>query len=402
MPRLFLFSLGWAVALAFFSVSGSQAACGSTEQDRIVWARERMHPSASSSQIELVYQWLANGTRSCSQSGDLWYFRSLVEKKLGKMRDAQYSFGKAEENGSKARAEGLDPFATVTRPASSGKGQLRDKWALIVGVSTFEKSDDFLEFSGKDAKDLGSFLVQNGNFKGDHVKILVDKQATSGSIREAFGEIRTRAKADDLVLVYFSSHGQPRDLDPTGLSYVLTYDTDASSAARLYATGLQMVELAELGRWVLSRDYVLLLDTCFSGAAKAGVTGKIVPAGSDGLDPLQGLQGSGARVVISASRADERSYEDPESKHGYFTRFLIEALRQDGGQQGLSTVYQYLQERVATEVGRQDGRKQHPVMEAFGDGKSIVLSAPLLSGSHPAGLRMSGLLASAVNPTVWP
>ncbi|MDQ2949778.1 MAG: caspase family protein [Acidobacteriota bacterium] len=363
------------------SICCAWAACGNTEQDRIVWARERMHPSATKPQLDLVYQWLANGTRSCSESGDLWYYRGLAARKLNNQRDAEYSFRKAEENGSKAKGDGFDPFGAPSRTSVSPPNRIHDKWALVVGVADFKNTDDYLQYSVKDAVEFGKFLVQSGNFKQDNVKVLVDKDATTGGIREAFGTMRTKAKPDDLVLIYLSSHGQPRDLDPTGLSYVLTYDTDTSNPARTFATSLQMVELAELGRWVQAHDYVLLLDTCFSGAARPGVSGTTVPAGPDGLDPLQGLQGSGNRVVITASRADERSFEDSKSKHGYFTRFLLEALRKDNAHMPLASVYDYLRDRVSTEVADREGKQQHPVMQSFGAGRDIVLSAPLLTAS---------------------
>jgi hypothetical protein len=382
MPRANL--IAQFAALVFFSVIPScWAACGETEEDRLVWARERMHPGATEVQMKLVYQWLLNGTRSCSSSGDLWYYRGLVARKLADSRDAQYAFGKADEYGSKGKSQGFDPFAIVSRASASRPNGVHEKWALIVGVSRFQESDDFLEFSGKDAREFGGYLVQSANFKKENVRILVDQDATTAKIREAFGVIRVKAKPDDLVLIYFSSHGRPRDLDPTGLSYVLTYDTDTSSQAKVFATALQMVELAELGRWVLARDYVLLLDTCFSGAARPGVAGKIVPAGSDELDPLQGLRGSGNRVVISASRADERSYEDTESKHGYFTRFLLEALGKNGPTQALSSTFDYLSTNVSAQVGKQDGRQQHPVMQAFGQGQDIVLGAPVVAMFRP-------------------
>ncbi|MCU1233804.1 MAG: Xaut [Candidatus Solibacter sp.] len=290
-------------------------------------------------------------------------------------------FGKAEEYGSKAKVEGFDPFAITPRAPAAAPSRIRDKWALIIGVSSFAKSDDFLEFSVADAKELADTLVQAGNFKKSNIRLLVDREATTSNIREAFGEIREKAQQDDLVLVYISSHGHPRDLDPTGLSYVLTYDTDTRDSAKVFATALQMVELAELGRWVRAQGYVLLLDTCFSGAARPGVAGKIVPAGTDGFDPLQGLQGSGNRVVISASQATERSYEDPENRHGYFTRFLLEALRQSGQPQPLSSIFEYVRTRVSAAVERQDGRQQRPVMQQFGQGKDIVLNTPVTTAA---------------------
>ncbi len=330
----------------------------------------------------MVYQWLVNSTHSCTLSGDLWYYRALVANKLADAADYKYASKKADENGSKSKAQGFDPFLIVSR-APGSPNKIREKWALIIGVNSFKNTDDFLQFSVKDANDLGGYLIESGNFKKSNVTILVDKDATTVKIQEAFGDLRSKAKADDLVLVYFSSHGRPRDLDPTGLSYVITNDTDFSSPGRFFATALKMVELAELGRFVLARDYVLLLDTCFSGAASPGVNGTVVPPNSAGFDPLQGLDGAGNRVVIAASRADERSYEDGESRHGYFTKFLLEALRKDGSSQALSGIFDYLRSHVSEQVGKVDGRQQHPVMQSFGQGQEIILSAPLSAGLRP-------------------
>ncbi len=377
--------------VTFWSVVGPpalKAACGDTEEDRLVWARERMHPGASASQTRLVYQWLTNGTGSCNLSGDLWYYRGLVARKMGNSSDAAYSFRKADENGSKAQRAKFDPFTVVTRPSGS-TGKIRDKWALIIGINNLGKSDDFLQYAKSDAVALGDFLVHDAHFKNDkeHVKVLVDEKATTENIRLAFGEIRASAQPDDLVVVYLSSHGRGRELDPTGLSYVLTYDTDTTTKATTFASAIKMAELAELGRWVLSRQYVLLLDTCYSGGAQPE------SRGGDGLDPLQGLQGSGDRVVISASKAEERSFEDPETKHGYFTRYLLDALRQKGGQPTIASVFEFLQSRVPTEVSRQENRQQHPVMQAYGQGGSIVLSAQTPGTS--ARLPSAFLLANA-------
>ena len=363
-----------------FSVLNCQSlcygACGDTEQDRLVWARERMHPNISQKQMELVYQWLKNGTHSCPLSGDLWYYRGLVAKRLLNDDDARYAFGKADENGSTGEAKGFDPFNMVAH-ATSAPNAVHEKYALLVGVTKFEKSFDFLEYSGKDAHELGDYLIASASFKKENVKVLTDKEATTASIREAFGDIRAKAKADDLVLVYISSHGRERDLDPTGLSYILTYDTDTFNSAKVFASALQMVELAELGRWVLAKDYVLLLDTCYSGAAHAGVGA----SSGGGLDPLQGLEGSGNRVVISASRGDEPSYEDPGSKHGYFTRFLLDGLKNKGPGAPLSSLFEFLSSNVTMTVAQQGGHQQHPVMQSYGQGQEIVLNAPLLAAA---------------------
>jgi len=35
---------------------------------------------------------------------------------------------------------------------------------------------------------------------------------------------------------------------------------------------------------------------------------------------------------------------------------------------------------VSEQVGKLDGRQQHPVMQSFGQGQEIILSAPLSAG----------------------
>jgi hypothetical protein len=93
------------------------------------------------------------------------------------------------------------------------------------------------------------------------------------------------------------------------------------------------------------------------------------------------LAGSGNPVVISASHSDEKSYEDEDSKHGYFTRFLLEALAQAPAPQSLSAVFTYLEAHVSSRVAQIDGHQQHPVMQSFGEGRDIVLNGPVLAAS---------------------
>jgi Caspase domain len=364
-------------ALVFSAFASScWAVCGDTDQDRLVWARERMHPNADQRQIELTYRWLVNATHSCSSNGDLWYYRGLLAKKIRDQGDAGYSFRKAAEYNSLEQQRHFDPFTGAARVSAAPASVVRQKYALVVGVSTLANSDQFLEYGSRDAREFAKYLISSANFTAKNVTVLVDEKATADNIRNAFGDIHERSKADDLVLVYISSHGRPHDDDPTGISYVLTYDTDTKTPGRVFSTALKMVELAEFGRFILAHDYVLLLDTCYSGAARAGGTNVSMPSPQSTFDPLQGLAGSGNRVVISASRADEESYEDPKSKHGYFTKYLLDALNRPS-LWSVSSVFAYLSSQIASEMSQSGDRKQHPEMQTYGDGQQIILNAPV-------------------------
>ena len=55
----------------------------------------------------------------CSELGDAWYYRSLVEQQLGHDALAKYAMDKARFNGSEALQQGLNPLVLAT-PAGRG------------------------------------------------------------------------------------------------------------------------------------------------------------------------------------------------------------------------------------------------------------------------------------------
>ncbi len=70
-------------------------------------------------------------------------------------------------------------------------------------------------------------------------------------------------------------------------------------------------------------------------------------------------------MIVAASKNDQESMESERLRHGYFTYYLVEALRQQGGAEPLSQVYAFVQQHVSTEVAKDYkayGWHQDPVM----------------------------------------
>ena len=118
----------------------------------------------------------------------------------------------------------------------------------IVGISSFQHPGiPKLKYAAQDARDFREYLVKEAHFAPDHVRLLVDDKATR---RRVMSEMGTRflarvARPDDLVVVFFSTHGSPSQLDPRGKNYLVTYDTDADD---LFATGVEMQEILDAVR----------------------------------------------------------------------------------------------------------------------------------------------------------
>lgn len=258
---------------------------------------------------------------------------------------------------------------------------IRDKWALIVGISNFKDSSINLHYCAKDAKDFYDFLVTEKNFAPDHVQLLTDNTATRANILSLLGNkwLPRVAEPDDLVVIYFSSHGSPSSLDVGGVNYLVAHDTDIND---LYVTGIAMQDLSRIIKERVHCDRVMvLLDACHSGVAAPSSKG-LARSGNVNVDTI--VQGTG-QLVLSSSSPDQRSWESKRYQGSVFTKHLIEGLRKDGKMTRLGEAFNYLNEEVQREVMRDRGVLQNPVMKSKWEGDDLVIGVPAAKPSKGLG-----------------
>ncbi|HND68748.1 MAG TPA: caspase family protein [Candidatus Obscuribacter sp.] len=291
---------------------------------------------------------------------------AMAAKVKGKTGTATETRGAAETAGEETAGAALD---ITNRP-------VRDKWALIIGISNFQDKNLNLKYPAKDARDFHDFLIKEANFAPDHVKLLVDEKATRANILSELGDkwLPRVANPDDLVLIYISSHGSASDMDIGGVNYLLAHDSQVDS---LYASGLPMQDLTRIikGR-VHSDRVVLVLDACHSGAAEAAGSKGLYRKGN--LDAEAVAQGTG-QLVISSSQPSQVSWESKNYQNSVFTRCLIESLRKNGSSTTLGDAFQNLKDRVQEEVLRERGVMQTPVLKTRWKGNDLRLSTPAVS-----------------------
>jgi hypothetical protein len=167
-----------------------------------------------------------------------------------------------------------------------------DCWAVIVGVSDYKSLED-LNYADDDARELAQEL--SPFWGSDHVKLLLDSEATYANILAAIAWLADKEDANDIVLLSFSGHGDPR-------GYIAPYD--AYYAETWIASGELRNRLAALE----SGKTVIILQTCFAGLYEAN------------------LSGSG-RVVLMSSRSDEESWETSALGNSFFGYYILEAFR---------------------------------------------------------------------------
>lgn len=264
-----------------------------------------------------------------------------------------------------------------------------DKWAIIIGISDFmDKKITSLEYTDDDAKALYDYLVNpaQGKLLKEQVFYLVDQDATTFNIKFAIDLISKNALPQDKVFIYISSHGSPKSMDIAGVGFFVTYDTLLNS---LYATAFDMEELSDAIRnRIRANQVVTFIDTCYSAGTFRGAKFMTIRGAKDlvfepnpGSVPKDMVQSvmkkdkfafsdsairqfsnTKGRAIVTSSSENEQSYEAAHLGHGYFTYFLIQALKKGGQNITIHQLYRHLIENIPAAVMDDLGLDQHPVL----------------------------------------
>ncbi|MCA9819108.1 MAG: caspase family protein, partial [Cyanobacteria bacterium HKST-UBA01] len=178
-------------------------------------------------------------------------------------------------------------------------------------------------------------------------------------------------KPDDLVVLYFSTHGSPASLDPRGRNYLVAHDSDPED---LFATGIEMQKLLDSiqGR-VLTDRVLLVLDACHSGFVDPQSKGIARTANFNVNDMFQGS----GQLVICSSAPDQRAWESTRYRNGVFTKRFLEGLKKQGETTPLVEAFDFAKDRVQDEVQEdRPGAVQTPVLKGKWSGKELVISTP--------------------------
>lgn len=372
----------------------------------MVQALERVSPQSDTGAFEDALQLLKHAVSECSELGDGWYYRSLVEQRLRHDALAEYAMEKARLIGSEALNEGLNPLVLATpnrrglsveadatktqapAPTAITPGPVQQKWALVIGISQFiDQTIPRLNFTTADATAIAAELRDPniGRFPTANVRVLTDDQATTKNIKEGLNWIARRAKPNDLVVIYVATHGTPRTLDSAGgANYLVTYDTEVSRSGvfdedAMYATAYPMIELADaVATRMRALRTAVILDTCYSGGtieSNQGVPGPSMADKPPSKEMLARISEGTGRIVLAASQENEESMESAQLKHGNFTYYLLEALKNGKGYTPMSAIYATVAQRVTA-----SGAHQHPVMSRSSADADFALG---VAGTEP-------------------
>lgn len=159
------------------------------------------------------------------------------------------------------------------------------------------------------------------------------------------------------AIVYYSGHGMPDEANHN--AYLLPvdgYSTDTRS-------GVSTADFYKLLGEMKTRQTLVFLDACFSGAKREG--GMMQAARGVAIRAKQAPVAAGSNMVVfSAATGDETAWPLKEKEHGLFTYCVLQQLNEHNGCVSLGE----LSDQVTAEVKRRsmldNGKMQSPTVIA--------------------------------------
>lgn len=230
-----------------------------------------------------------------------------------------------------------------------------DPTMYIISVGTSDYTDTILDlkYAEQDASAMAKALYSSGKQLFDFAngveayclttqkdESLLENTSIQWSypskenIQKAFQEVNNKAKAEDVVVVYFSGHGVTHGAGDQVQFYYLTQAfaneelIEVADTRQKYAISSE--ELTEWLKDIPALKQVVIIDACNSGNVVKSLISGTRNINSSQIRAIDRMQDRTGMYILSGSAADKVSYESSEFGQGLLTYSLLNGMRQGG------------------------------------------------------------------------
>ena len=177
---------------------------------------------------------------------------------------------------------------------------------VAIGVSAYQEPSLTLEFGAANARALADALVLESGcaIPPSNVTLLCDRSASRETILQSLSAAASSCSPDGTLIIYFSGHGE----ESNAQFYLLPVD---ASSSNLQNTAISSNDLQVALFPCRARGILIILDCCKS----AGFV-------ENAQSFFTTLAGYDFRLLLSASRVGQPSFEFRELQGTLFTRSL--------------------------------------------------------------------------------
>jgi formylglycine-generating enzyme required for sulfatase activity len=238
-----------------------------------------------------------------------------------------------------------------------------NKYAILIGNGSFPDEPKLSNLRCPLLDVLGLEKVLKNEARGDFNEVLVLKDQRHYEVERGLNKMLNQAQKQDLVLVYYSGHGNQ---STRGQLFLTSLDTEM---AILNSTAVGLDKVYDFINHSKCQKIILILDCCYSGCAQKSFKGNIT-------SELQQMNAqSRGTYLITASTETETAAENQDDDYSLFTKHLIAGLETgaaDKNANGHITIdewYQYVHDKVLDE-----DKTQQPTKASKGERGELVIA----------------------------
>lgn len=206
-------------------------------------------------------------------------------------------------------------FALTNRGPVQAAAQPAGKPRLLVLATGIDRYDgpNALRFAVKDMNDVVQAVQKNRaeSYGSVEVTSLTDKEVTVANLEKKFDELAQKVRPEDTVLLYFSGHGVTDERQPTAPYYYVMADGDIDN---LEKTGFSQARFKSNLAKLPTKNVLMLLDTCHSGALTSSVIDKVHEDFGKSF------------YILAAAASDQKALDSYKGMNGPFAYAVIEGL----------------------------------------------------------------------------
>ncbi|MBL7809564.1 MAG: tetratricopeptide repeat protein [Saprospiraceae bacterium] len=253
-------------------------------------------------------------------------------------------------------AQGNKSITPLPPPPSGGQGGGAVR-AVVVGISDYQDpAIPDLRFADRDAEAFANFLRSpaGGSLDADHLKVLLNSEATTAQFDAALGWLIDESDPGDQAIIYFSGHGDVETKTRSQQGFLLCWDSPPQS----YISGAYPIFFLKEVVTTLSLENkaraIVITDACRSGK----LAGNSI--GGAQLTSQNLAQQFANEIKILSCQPNEYSLEGEQwgGGRGAFSFHLVDGLYglADGNGDGsvnLMELSRHLEDHVTPEVSPQ-------------------------------------------------
>ncbi|TNE58998.1 MAG: hypothetical protein EP344_09445, partial [Bacteroidetes bacterium] len=228
-------------------------------------------------------------------------------------------------------------------------------YAVVVGISDYQAPQiTDLKYAHRDAEAFANYLRSpaGGSLDQDHLKLLINEQATAGQVHAALYWLLENCTAQDQAVIYFSGHGDVEQQLKGQPGYLLCWNSPPSmymAGGSVQLNNLQTV-ISTLSLNIKAK-VLIITDACRSGK----LSGSAINGAQ--LTNIDLARQYASEIKILSCQPDEFSIEGEQwgGGRGVFSYHLVEGLYglADSDQDlsvNLFEIGRYLQDHVSKEA----------------------------------------------------